>query len=445
MSVTLAPKISQQIFAQRRQTLLEKLPDNSLVILATAHQKQRNADADYKYRPDSSFFYLTGFAEPDAILLLEKTDNKNKYILFVRPKDKLREIWDGKRVGIEGAKVDFYADEAFDISQANELIPQYLLGKKQVFSRFQTVIIEWLQKTKTLKRGEGVPNNIVNLDKILDEMRLIKDCHEIELLKTACAISAEGHKKAMTTVRPNMYEYQLEAEINYTFAQYGCVPSYNSIVAGGDNANILHYVENNQQLAENDLVLIDAGAEYEYYAGDISRTFPVSGKFNEAQKQIYNIVLEANLQAIASLQVGKSCRIHHETAVSVLTAGLVKLGILSGDVETLVQEQAYLPFFMHGTGHWLGMDVHDVGSYVKNGLNHDKSLSESRLLQAGMVLTVEPALYFAHDNELVPPKYRGIGIRIEDDVLITEAGAVVLTSQVPKTIEEIENLMAKKS
>ncbi len=442
MSIKLAPKLPQSVFAKRREQLLAKLPDNSIVILATASQKSRNADADYKYRADSSFFYLTGFAEPEAILVLEKQQNNHQYTLFVRPKDKLREIWDGKRAGVEGAKTIFGADNAFEIGLADSFIANLLLGKKQVFARFSADVMTWLQQAHTLKRGEGVPDCIIDIDKILAEMRLIKDDDEIALLTTACQISAKAHVQAMQSVKPNMYEYQLEAEINHVFAQYGCVPSYNSIVAGGDNANILHYVENDQPLQAGDLVLIDAGAEYQYYAGDITRTFPVSGKFTEAQKQIYNLVLKANVEAINSLKVGKSCKIHHDTAIKVLTEGLIELGILSGDVETLIAEQAYLPFYMHGTGHWLGMDVHDVGSYVSDGLKTDKSLSDYRPLQAGMVLTVEPALYFAHDNELAPEQYRGIGIRIEDDVLITEQGAVVLTDGVPKTISEIEQLMA---
>lgn len=435
MNITLAPKLPQSTFAERRAKLASQMPDNSIAILATAPTHIRNQDAEYKYRADSSFFYLTGFAEPEAVIVLEKINGQVKYTLFLREKDKLREIWDGRRAGLEGAKADFGVDEALAISQIDELMPSMILGKQQVFARFNTDLVNWLEQAKLIKRGEGVVDTITNIDSLINEMRLIKDEQEIRLMKTACQISSLGHINAMKAVKAGMNEYQLEAEILHTFAQYGCVPSYNSIVAGGNNANILHYVENDQPLQYGDLVLIDAGAEYQHYAGDITRTFPVNGKFSEVQQQVYNIVLQANIAAIESLKVGKHGKIHHETALKVLTQGLIDLGVVSGDVEKLIEEKAYLPFYMHGTGHWLGMDVHDVGRYMEKE-------DTPRKLQAGMVITVEPGLYFAHDNPLVPEKYRGIGIRIEDDVVITESEPLVLTGDVPKTIEEIEKLMA---
>ena len=433
-TIPLAPKLAQTVFAERRTKFAAKLPDHSIAILATAPTHIRNNDAEYRYRADSSFFYLTGFAEPEAMLLLEKIDGKVRYILFVRKKDPLREIWDGKRAGIEGAKQLYGADDAYAMTEANQKIPAYLLGKKHIVARLDSDLTQWLAQARQLQRGEGVVDTITNIDPIINEMRLIKDPAEITLLHTAAKISAAGHIRAMQTVKPHMYEYQLEAEVNYVFAQHGCVPAYNSIVAGGDNANILHYVENDQPLKDGDLVMIDAGAEYQHYAGDISRTFPVNGKFSDVQKQVYNLVLAANIAAINSLRAGNHGKIHHETAIQVLTQGLVALGILTGDVDTLIQEKAYLPFYMHGTGHWLGMDVHDVGCY-----NDDDNTP--RRLEAGMVITVEPGLYFAHDNDLVPAAYRGIGIRIEDDVVITEDAPLVLTADVPKTIEAIEQLM----
>lgn len=435
MNITLPPKTPQSAFADRRAKLASHLPDNSIAILATAPTHIRNGDAEYKYRADSSFFYLTGFAEPDSVMVLEKIDGQVKYTLFVREKDKLREIWDGKRAGVDGAKADFGADEALAIGKIDELMPNLLLKKRHIFARSTPQLLNWLEQAKLIQRGEGVVDTLTNIDSLINEMRLIKDEQEIALMQTASEISALGHIRAMQAVKPNMLEYQLEAEVLYTFAQHGCVPAYNSIVAGGDNANILHYVENDQPLIDGDLVMIDAGAEHQHYAGDISRTFPVNGKFSEVQKQVYHIVLQANIEAINSLKAGQHGKIHHETALRVLTQGLIDLGILTGDVAKLIEEKAYIPFYMHGTGHWLGMDVHDVGRYLGDDGN-------PRTLQAGMVITVEPGLYFSHDNLLVPEKYRGIGIRIEDDVVITEGEPLVLTADVPKTIVEIEKLMA---
>lgn len=437
MNIKTLPPLPQSAFANRRAKLAEQMPSNSIAILGTAPTHIRNNDAEYKYRADSSFFYMTGFIEPEAVMVLEKAETEVKYTLFLREKDKLREIWDGKRIGLEGAKTDFAVDEAIAISKIDAVMPSLIMGKSHVIARFNTDLINWLDQAKLIQRGEGVVDTITNIDKLINEMRLVKDEHEIAVMKVAGQISAYGHIKAMQTVKPDMNEGRLEAEVNYAFAQYGCVPSYNSIVAGGDNANILHYVENNQPLHDGDLVMIDAGAEYQYYAGDISRTFPVNGKFSEVQRQVYNIVLNANIEAIKSLKVGKHGKIHHETALKILTQGLVDLGILTGNVDKLIEEKAYLPFYMHGTGHWLGLDVHDAGRYVGED-------GTPRPLQAGMVITVEPGLYFANDNKLVPEQYRGIGIRIEDDVVITDGEPLVLTSDVPKTIEGIEALMASK-
>ena len=434
MQITLLPPLPQSVFAKRRAKFAEQMPNNSLAILNTAPTHIRNNDAEYKYRADSSFFYLTGFVEPESVMVLEKLNNTVKYTLFLRKKDKLREIWDGKRVGLDDAKTDFNVDESHAIDDINEIMPNLIFGKKHVFARFNNDLIGWLEQAKLKQRGEGVVETITNIDSLINEMRLIKDEHEIALMKVAGEISAYGHVQAMKTVAPEMNEGRLEAEVNYAFAQYGCVPSYNSIVAGGDNANILHYVENDQPLNDGDLVLIDAGAEYQHYAGDITRTFPVNGKFSDVQKQVYNVVLKANIEAINSLKVGEHGKIHHETALKILTQGLIDLGILTGDVDKLIEEKAYTPFYMHGTGHWLGLDVHDAGRY-----NGDDG--KPRKLQKGMVITVEPGLYFAKDNELVPEKYRGIGIRIEDDVVITDGEPLVLTGDVPKTVEEIEALM----
>ncbi|UAY36531.1 aminopeptidase P N-terminal domain-containing protein [Moraxella osloensis] len=442
LTIQLLPKLPQSEFAKRRAKLAEALPNNSIAILQTAPAHIRNNDAEYKYRADSSFFYLTGFTEPESVMVLEKTDHAVNYTLFLREKDKLREIWDGKRVGLEGATADFGADKAIAIGKIDEVMPTLIFGKKHVFARFNNELIGWLNQTKQLQRGEGVVDTVTNIDSLINEMRLIKDESEIARMKVAAQISAYGHIRAMQSVAPLMQKNQgnesrLEAEVNYAFAQYGCVPSYNSIVAGGDNANILHYVENDQPLHDGDLVMIDAGAEYQHYAGDISRTFPVSGKFSDVQKQVYDIVLNANIAAINSLKAGEHGKIHHETALKVLTQGLIELGILTGDVDELIADKAYLPFYMHGTGHWLGLDVHDAGRYTGDD-------GKPRKLEKGMVITVEPGLYFAHDNALVPKKYRGIGIRIEDDVVITDGDPLVLTCDVPKTTDAIEALMQQK-
>lgn len=438
-------------YANRRERLLNQLPKNSLVVLATASHKLRNADADYKYRADSSFYYLTGFSEPEAVLVLDNTTQQS-YHLFVRPKDKDREIWDGKRVGVTDAITYFSVDMAYSYTDLDDILPELLLGKNHVFIRFADNSFQqmgtWLHTAKQKYRGEGVPTQVHNIDSIIDDMRLIKDKHEIELMQQAADIAANAHKRAMQQIKPNMMEYALEAELTYSMAQQGATTSYNSIVAGGENACILHYVENNQPLKNGDLVLIDAGAEYQLYASDITRTFPVNGKFTQPQRELYELVLKAQRVAIEHLTPQHDCKAYHHAAIKVLTQGLIDLGILTGDLDTLIAKNAYQPFYMHGTGHWLGLDVHDVGSYASAGLvKHDNpdvlrwQSSSPRMLRAGMVLTVEPGLYMSHDNPQVPEKYKGIGIRIEDDVLITDGEPIVLTRHVPKTVADIEALM----
>lgn len=436
-------KLSQADFKHRRDLLAEKIGRNSIAIIATRAEMYRNRDADYKYRADSSFFYLTGFAEPEAVAVIETfaEGEDYSYSLFCRERDREMEIWHGYRAGVDGAIEIYDADEAYAIDLLDEEIIEKLLNKQRLYYRigqqaeFDARVSEWIQKADAeQRRGSAAPAELIQLDRIVDEMRLKKSAQEIELMQIASNISAEAHTRAMQIVKPNMMEYALEAELNYIFGKNGCVPSYNSIVGGGENACILHYVENNKPLKDGDLVLIDAACEYEFYASDITRTFPVNGKFSPEQKALYNIVLEAQLAAIDATRIGNHYKYPHQVAVKILTQGLVDLGLMSGDVDELIESEAFRQFFMHGTGHWLGMDVHDVGAY--------KTGEDWRAYEAGMVVTVEPGLYVAPDDETVDAKWRGIGIRIEDDIVVTENGPLVLTKNVVKTVEDIESLMA---
>ncbi|MDQ1208135.1 Xaa-Pro aminopeptidase [Acinetobacter baylyi] len=437
-------KLTQADFELRRDRLAQQMGPNSIAIIETSPVAYRNRDADYKFRADSSFFYLTGFAEPEAVAVIETTDTVDDYTysLFCRERNREMEIWNGYRAGIDGAIEDFEADEAYAIDLLDEEILEKLLNKERLYYRighraeFDAKVSQWIKQADAQqRRGNGSPSQVLQLDRIVDEMRLIKSDQEIELMQIASNISAAAHTRAMQQVRPDMMEYALEAELNYVFGQHGCVPSYNSIVGGGENACILHYVENNKPLNSGDLVLIDAACEYEFYASDITRTFPVNGKFSPEQKALYEIVLAAQYAAIDAVRIGNAYREPHEVAVRILTQGLIDLGLLKGDLNELIETEAFRQFYMHGTGHWLGMDVHDVGSYKADG--------EWRAYEDGMVVTVEPGLYIAPDDESVDPKWRGIGIRIEDDVVATQQGPLVLTKDVVKEIADIEQLMAQ--
>ena len=437
-------KLTQADFKQRRDHLAQKMGANSVAIIATRAEMYRNRDADYKYRADSSFYYLTGFAEPEAVAVLETfaEGETYRYSLFCRERNREMEIWNGYRAGVEGAVEIYGADEAFAIDLLDQEIIAKLLNKDRLYFRighqaeFDARVSQWIQKADAQqRRGSTSPAEVIQLDRLIDEMRLKKSAQEIELMQIASNISADAHTRAMQSVKPEMMEYALEAELNYIFGKNGCVPAYNSIVGGGENACILHYVENNKPLKDGDLVLIDAACEYEFYASDITRTFPVNGKFSPEQKALYNIVLDAQLAAIDATRIGNHYKYPHEVAVKILTQGLVDLGLLSGNVDELVESEAFRQFFMHGTGHWLGMDVHDVGAY--------KIGEDWRAYEAGMVVTVEPGLYVAPDDETVDAKWRGIGIRIEDDIVVTENGPLVLTKNVVKTIDDIESLMVK--
>jgi len=438
-------KLTQADFQERRDILAGEMGLRSIAIIATSPVALRNRDADYKYRADSSFFYLTGFAEPEAVAVIETFDTEEEgytYSLFCRERDREMEIWNGYRAGVDGAVDDYEADEAYAIDLLDEEILTKLQNKDKLFYRighnaeFDARVAKWIATASgESRRGTSAPAQIMQLDRIVDEMRLHKDENEIELMQLASDISAEAHTLAMQKVRPGMMEYALEAELNYVFGKNGCVPSYNSIVGGGENACILHYVENDKELKDGDLVLIDAACEYQFYASDITRTFPVNGKFSPEQKALYNVVLDAQIAAINAVQIGNSYKEPHNVAVRILVQGLLDLGIMQGEIDEIIQTESFRQFYMHGTGHWLGMDVHDVGTYKANG--------EWRAYEEGMVVTVEPGLYIAPDDETVDAKWRGIGIRIEDDVVATKNGPLVLTAKVVKTVEDIEALMAK--
>lgn len=437
-------KLIQADFEERRAILAGEMGLNSIAVIATSAVALRNRDADYKYRADSSFFYLTGFAEPEAVAVIETFATRDEgytYSLFCRERDRDMEIWNGYRAGIDGAIDDYEADEAYAIDLLDEEILPKLQNKEKLFYRighaaaFDARVAKWIKEASgETRRGTSAPAQLVQLDRIVDEMRLIKTPEELELMQIASDISAEAHTKAMLSVKPEMMEYALEAELNYIFGKNGCVPSYNSIVGGGENGCILHYVENDKPLKDGDLVLIDAACEYQFYASDITRTFPVNGKFSPEQKALYNVILDAQIAAIDAVRIGNSYKEPHHVAVRILVQGLLDLGLMQGDLDDIIATESYRQFYMHGTGHWLGMDVHDVGAYKVDG--------DWRPYEEGMVVTVEPGLYIAPDDETVDEKWRGIGIRIEDDVVATKNGPLVLTKNVVKTVEEIEALMA---
>lgn len=427
-------------FAQRRQLLMEMMGPSSMAILSTGPLRTRNGNTDYRYRPDSYFYYLTGFPEPEAIAVLIPEREQGRYILFCRERDPGKELWHGRRAGLEGA-CDYYgADDAFPITDIDDIIPGLMESCRRLYypmghyATFDQQIMDWLNQLRgRIRTGVVPPREMVALDHLLQEMRLYKSPAEIAVMRTAADLTVRAHKRAMQCCRPGMYEYQLAAEIEYEFAKAGCqAPAYPTIVGGGANGCILHYIENSEPLQEGDLVLIDAGAEFDYYAADITRTFPINGRFSPSQKIIYELVLKAQKAALDTLYPGHHWDEPYQAAVQVITEGLRDLGLLVGKLEVLLEEEAYKRFYMHRIGHWLGMDVHDPGEY--------KVDNEWRLLEAGMVMTVEPGIYIPAADD-IPQEWWNIGVRIEDDVLITEEGHEVLTAELPKSVWEIEELM----
>ena len=435
-------RIPKAEYARRRKALMAEMEPNSIAILPAAPMYIRNRDVEHIYRQDSDFQYLSGFPEPEAVIALIPGREHGEYVLFCRERDPARELWDGLRAGQDGAVAEYGADDAFPIGDIDDILPGLIEGRSRVYyaigsnQEFDHRLMEWINTIRSKARqGAQPPNEFVALDHLLHDLRLYKSANEVKVMRAAAEISARAHVRAMQASRAGLCEYHLEAELDYEFRKGGAkMPAYGSIVAAGKNACILHYRENDAVLKDGDLVLIDAGCEIDCYASDITRTFPVSGRFSAEQKAIYELVLAANEEAFKHIAPGKHWNEAHEATVRVITAGLVDLGLLQGDVEDLIASEAYKPFYMHRAGHWLGMDVHDVGDY--------KVGCEWRVLEPGMAMTVEPGIYIAADNQDVAKKWRGIGVRIEDDVVVTRTGCEVLTGGVPKTVAEIEALMS---
>ena len=435
-------KISQATFARRREALLAQLPANSIALLPAATLKTRNADAEYPFRQDSDFQYLTGFPEPDAVLALMPGREEGEFVMFCQQRDRSMEIWTGYRAGPEGCCEQYGADEAFVLEDMDEVMPQLINGKTALYTpygkneAFDYQVREWVgQLQQDARRGLAAPEQLVQLDHLIHEMRLFKDEEELAIMQRAADISAQAHIKMMQASKPGLPEYALEGVLQgHCIAEGARFQAYTPIVGSGANGCILHYIENNATMQDGDLVLIDAGCELDGYASDITRTFPVNGRFSPEQRALYDLVLSVNEACIEKMQVGVPRDDVHTLSIKLLTEGLVKLGLLQGDSEALIEAGAYREFYMHGIGHWLGLDVHDVGRYKIDGV--------SRPLEPGMIMTIEPGIYVAPDNEEVEERWRGIGIRVEDDVLVTEQGPVVLTAAVPKKADEIEALMA---
>ena len=434
--------IPKSEYARRRKALMAQMEPNSIAILPAAAVAIRNRDVEHVYRQDSDFQYLSGFPEPEAVIVLIPGREYGEYVLFCRERNPTRELWDGLRAGQEGAIRDFGADDAFPINDIDDILPGLIEGRDRVYSvmgsnpEFDRHVMDWINVIRSkANQGAQPPKEFVALDHLLHDMRLYKSAAEIKVMREAAQISGRAHVRAMQASRSGLFEFSLEAELDYEFRKGGAkMPAYGSIVASGRNACILHYQQNDAQLKDGDLVLIDAGCEIDCYASDITRTFPVSGKFSPEQKAIYELVLKAQEAAFAAIGPDKHWNQAHEATVRVITTGLVELGLLQGDVDELISREAYKAFYMHRAGHWLGMDVHDVGDYRVGG--------EWRVLEVGMTLTVEPGIYVAPDNQNVAKKWRGIGVRIEDDVVVTKQGCDILTSGVPKAVAEIEALMA---
>jgi Xaa-Pro aminopeptidase len=433
--------IERKEFQRRRKQLMRIIGDDAICIVPAAPERVRNNDSHYPYRQDSDFHYLTGFPEPEAVLALIPGRKHGETILFCRERDREREAWDGARVGAEGAVQEFGLDDAFPIGDIDDILPGMIEGRSRVYyhfgrdAEFDIKLIHWVNRVREqVRRGARAPHEFVSLGHILHDLRLFKTRDELRLMRKAAKIAAGAHTRAMRRVRPRMNEHEIEAELLHEFRRQGAVPSYQPIVGGGANACVLHYRANDAMLDDGDLLLIDAGAEYHCYASDITRTFPINGRFSPEQRALYDIVLTAQRAAIRKIRPGQPFGAYHEAAVRAITSGLIKLGLLKGGLEKNVREQTYRRFYMHKTGHWLGLDVHDVGDYQIDG--------EFRELEPGMVVTVEPGIYIAADMKGVAAKWRGIGIRIEDDVVVTRDEPEVITAAVPSDPDEIEALMA---
>lgn len=433
--------IKMSEYANRRKKLMKQVGPKGIVILPSAPEMYRNGDAMYAYRQNSDFYYLTGFEEPESVLVLVPNRSEGEYLLFNRVHDKDKEIWDGPRAGQSGAVKEFQADQAFPFNELSLMLPELLAGREAIHyplginREFDKILMDSVNKIRGKVRG-GMQSPLAFMDITLSlhEMRLFKSEAEIATMQKAVDITGRAHKRAMKYCKPGLYEYELEAEIMHEFYKHGArYPAYASIVGSGRNTCILHYINNQQKIADGDLVLIDAGAEYKNYAADITRTFPANGKFSGEQRAIYELVLASQLAAIQSIKPNVSSEKAQDVIVKIITQGLMDLKILKGDLHSLIEKQAYLPFYMHKSGHWLGLDVHDVGRYQANG--------KPRSLEANMILTVEPGIYISADIKGVHERWHNIGVRIEDDVLVTDKGCSVLSANIPKTVAEIEEIM----
>ena len=430
-------------YARRRKQLMRMAGDDAILVLPAAIERIRSRDTHYPYRQDSDLWYLTGFPEPEAVLVLVPGRKHGETLLFCRERDIEREGWDGPRFGPDGAVEAFGLDDAYPIEDLDDILPGLLEGRSRVYyhfgrdADFDLKLIGWLNRVRAMVRqGAQPPHEFLELGHLLDEMRLFKDRDELKLMQRAADITVQAHAAAMQAARPGIREYELQAEIERVFRMHDAVPAYGSIVGAGRNACVLHYHANNAQSQDGDLVLVDAGAEYRGYAADITRTFPVGGRFSKEQRALHDLVTAAQDAALAQAQPGVAYEAGHHAAVETLTEGLLKLGLLKGKLARNIADGTYKRFYRHKTGHWLGLDVHDVGEYRIEG--------ESRLLEPGMVFTIEPGLYVAADDDTVDPKWRGIGIRTEDDVLVTRDGHKVLTRKLARSADEIEALMASR-
>ncbi len=426
-------------FARRRKQLMRMMGSGGIAILPAAPVRTRSRDVEHRFRQDSDFYYLTGFAEPEAVAVLVPGRDSGEYLLFCRGRDKAREQWDGTRAGPEGAVEDFWADDAFPIDDIDDILPGIMESCSRVYytmgmySDFDARIADWVNSLRSkLSRGVHTPQEFVALDHLLHDMRLYKSRSEIAAMRRSAKVAVRAHERAMKVTRPGLFEYEVEAEFRHEFRRNNAWASYSPIVGGGANACTLHYVDNSAELRDGDLLLIDAGCELDYYASDITRTFPVNGRFSPEQLAVYEIVLEAQLAAIDKVRKGNHWNDPHDAAVRVITKGLRKLGLIDGTLPKLIKDGAYREFYMHRTGHWIGMDVHDVGDY--------KVADEWRVLENGMVTTVEPGVYISGKRS-VPKALRNIGVRIEDDVAVTSRGPDVLSKGLVKDPADVEALM----
>ncbi len=433
--------ISKTEYARRRRHLMAAMEPNSIAIIPSSREQVRSRDTHFPFRQDSDFYYLSGFSEPDAVLVLIPGRRHGQFVVFCRERDRTMELWNGYRAGPEGVVEQYAADDAFPIGDIDDILPGLIEGRDRVYysmgrsAEFDRHIMGWVNTIRGKESSGAVPpGEFTDLDHLVHDLRLFKSAAELRIMRRAAEITGKAHERAMQACKPGIFEYQLEAELVHEFASHGArSTAYSSIVGGGANACILHYIDNAAKLRDGDLVLIDAGCELQGYASDVTRTFPVNGRFSKEQRALYDVVLQAQEAAIAAIVPGNHWDDPHAASVKVITQGLVDLGLLKGSVNALIKDGAYRDFYMHRVGHWLGLDVHDVGDYRVEGA--------WRALETGMVMTVEPGIYVAPNNTRVAKRWRGIGIRTEDNVVVTEGGCEVLTANIPRSAQAIEALM----